>query len=124
MRRVLRGFLIGFAALALAGCGGSGSQDALEWSGEPYRYLDRTRGVLSLAGTVRNTTSDEVRLDPKKIRLLDADGRKVPAEVLVGAGGVTTIAPHGLGRVGARWTKGEPTRLDYGAGTLQLPPGL
>ena len=75
------------AAIALMpGCGGgkdAGQAGDLRWD-EPPRLLaasppDRDR-VLS--GTVRNTSLKLVRLDTKKVELLDAEGRPLRASVV------------------------------------------
>jgi len=103
------------ASALVVGCGGgSGLKGTLEWKGEPRRSGTQVRG------TVHNTTSHSVHLDPHGMRLLDSGGRKVRARFRVGderveAGAETSVR--------ASWRNGDPTRLDYGAGTLQLPSG-
>jgi hypothetical protein len=114
LRRVLRGLAIATASLAIAGCGGSGLKGTLAWDGTP----DRTANALR--GTIVNTTSNTVTVDPKTMRLLDDDGRKVAARIRLAK---TKVPPGGTTAVTATWRKGDPTRLDYGAGTLQLPGG-
>jgi hypothetical protein len=105
-----RAFLL--TTLAIAGC--SGLQGTLEWQGEPA-----IRG-RELSGTVRNTTSATVDVREREIRFLDDDGRSVKADKVhitdqeLDAGETT--------RIRASWRgKRTPTRLDYGAGTLQFP---
>jgi hypothetical protein len=111
---VRRGICIALAGLALAGCGGTGLRGTLEWSGSP------STGPQSVSGTVRNTTSHSVDLNPGAMRLLDKDGRSVAGRIEVGA---QRLAAHASTRLTARWKAGKPVRIDYGAGTLALPSG-
>jgi hypothetical protein len=116
--------VIALALAALAGCGGgSALKGTLEWQGAPERYFDHTRASNGVMGTLRNTTSHDVALDPKAMRLLDADGKKVRAKILLGRSGKTSLKAGGAAQLAATWQSGDPVRLDYGGGTLQLPPG-
>jgi hypothetical protein len=103
--------------LVIAGCGGgSGLAQALTWDGAP-RVQGRT-----VSGTVRNTTSHSVTLDPKEIRFLDPDGRSLHAKGVHVA--KPKLAAGETTRLSAGWTgKTTPSRLDYGAGTLSLSSG-
>jgi hypothetical protein len=113
--RVRRGLAIALT-VALAACG-SGLEGTLAWKGDPLRSSNAVRG------TVVNTTSNTMELDPAAMRLLDGDGRKVRARIRVGAGGKVSLPAGETTGVSATWRNGDPTRLDYGAGTLQLPTG-
>jgi hypothetical protein len=73
-----------------------------------------------MKGSVRNTTSHSVSLDPKSMRLLDADGRKVAGRIRTGA---TRLAAHASTTLRGTWRSGKPVRIDYGTGTLALPSG-
>jgi hypothetical protein len=103
----------GLVAVVLAGCGGgSAIEGTLAWSSDPVV------GPHSVEGSVRNTTSHSVALDPHAMRLLDASGRKV-------RGRFTVAQQHVEGgasvRVSATWRSGKPVRIDYGTGALALP---
>lgn len=83
------------AAVALAGCGGSGapsSDGALGWKGSPQvfapRDLPRDRVVV---GKVRNTSKRTIHLMAAQITIHDARGRR-----LRGAAGFTAAFAHGL----------------------------
>src|SRR3954471_21473811 len=67
--RMKRVAAIGLFALLLAACG-SGLEGTLAWDGDP------TLGPHSLNGSLKNTTSHSVAVNPKRMRLLDADGKK------------------------------------------------
>jgi hypothetical protein len=96
----------------LAGCGGSGIEGTLQWA-EPPSVSGR-----SLNGTLENTTSHSVTLEPKRMRLLNDDGKKVPARIRVDQSELGSGASTGLS---ATWKSGNPVRIDYGSGTLALP---
>jgi hypothetical protein len=98
--------------LALAGCGGSGLEGTLQWAQPP------AVSGHSLRGSVQNTTSHSVSLDPKSMRLLDDHGRKVGGRIRVTN---TKVAAGASTNVTATWKSGKPVRIDYGAGTLALP---
>ena len=111
MRRIVP--VAGLVALALAGCGGgSAIEGTLAWSGDPVV------GAHSANGSVRNTTSHSVALDPKSMRLLDADGRKVKGRVSAGS---DPLPAHESTTLRATWKSGKPVRIDYGTGALALP---
>ena len=98
--------------VVLAGCGSTALQGTLAWQGAP-RVQAR-----SLSGTLHNTTSHSVTLDPKQMRLLDDRGRRVAARIRTGTG---ELAQHATTGVTATWRTGKPVRIDYGSGTLALP---
>jgi hypothetical protein len=103
----------GIVLLALlAGCGGSGIEGTLQWE-QPPAVSER-----SLNGTVQNTTSHSVTLNPKGMRLLDDRGEKVAGRIRVGQ---SEIASGASTRLRATWRSGKPVRIDYGSGTLALP---
>ena len=104
---------VGIVALvALAGCGGSGLEGTLQWA-QPPSVSGR-----SVSGTVENTTSHSVRLDPKRMRLLNDDGKKVTGSIRIGQSSLGSGESTGLR---ATWKSGNPVRIDYGSGTLALP---
>jgi hypothetical protein len=99
--------------VALAGCGGSGIEGTLQWAQPP------SVSRHSLNGSIQNTTSHSVRVEPKGMRLLDDRGQKVAGRIRVKGSGQL---PAGAStRVTATWKSGKPVRIDYGAGTLALP---
>ena len=98
--------------VALSGCGGSGIEGTLEWDKPP------ALSAHSLTGSIQNTTSHSLSLDPKRMRLLDERGRKMAARIRIGRG---EIASGNTTSLRATWTSGKPVRIDYGAGTLALP---
>lgn len=102
---------IGAAAWVVGGCG-SGLEGTLAWERDPVVRAH------SLTGSVRNTTSHSVTLDPKAMRLLDGEGRKVPGRIFtseerLGKGATSSFR--------ATWKSGTPVRIDYGSGALALP---
>lgn len=103
---------IAIVLLALAGCGSSGIEGTLRWEQPP------SVSAHSLNGSIQNTTSHSVTLDPKAMRLLDDRGKKVAAKLHVASGKLASGASTSLG---ATWKSGNPVRIDYGAGTLALP---
>ncbi|MFL5893728.1 MAG: hypothetical protein ACJ76Z_01280 [Thermoleophilaceae bacterium] len=111
MARVLA---IALAAAVVGGCGGGGLQGTLAWQGQPQASSN------AAGGRVRNTTSHAVDLNPKTMRLLDADGRKVAARFQVGS---SRLPAHALTSLRVRWRAGKPVRIDYGQGTLAIPSG-
>jgi hypothetical protein len=103
----------GLVAVALAGCGGGGAiEGTLAWKSDPVV------GTHSANGSVRNTTSHAVALNPKSMRLLDADGRKVNGRISAGS---DPLPAHESTTLRATWKSGEPVRIDYGTGALALP---
>jgi hypothetical protein len=98
--------------VALAGCGGSGIEGTLQWA-QPPSVSGR-----SVSGSVENTTSHSVTLNPKRMRLLDDRGKEVDARIRVGQSELASGASTGLR---ATWKSGNPVRIDYGSGTLALP---
>jgi len=114
MRRVT-GLVL--ALVAVAGCGNSGIQGTLVWRTPPTVRAQAGRSPGIVEGIVRNTTSHGVRIDPRQMRLLDADGHKVKATIRIGR---PQLPPGGAAALGATWSAGKPVRIDYGAGTLAL----
>jgi hypothetical protein len=108
MRRVVA---LSALALALGACG-SGLEGTLAWDGDPALRPH------SLNGSLKNTTSHSVAVNPKAMRLLDSDGRKVASRIRLAAGdlGAGESTP-----LRASWKSGKPVRIDYGTGTLPLP---
>jgi hypothetical protein len=98
--------------VALAGCGGSGLEGTLQWA-QPPSVSGR-----SVSGTVENTTSHSVSLNPKSMRLLDDGGEEVDARIRVGR---SELASGDSTSMRAVWKSGNPVRIDYGSGTLALP---
>jgi hypothetical protein len=111
MRRFIP--IAGLVALVLAGCGGGSTiQGTLAWSSDPVVR------PFSVNGSVRNTTSHSVALNPKSMRLLDADGRKVKGRISAGS---DPLPAHASTTLRAGWKSGKPVRIDYGTGALALP---
>jgi hypothetical protein len=74
------------AALAVAGCGGSGGTLAgagsgpLRWAEEPLLFTPETLpGDRILTGTLRNDSVRRIRVDLPDVRVLARDGNPVPA---------------------------------------------
>jgi hypothetical protein len=111
MRRFLP--TAGLVALVLAGCGSGGAiEGTLAWKSGPVV------GSHSVNGSVRNTTSHSVALNPKSMRLLDAGGRKVKGRISAGS---DPLPAHASTILRATWKSGKPVRIDYGSGALALP---
>ncbi|MFL5840426.1 MAG: hypothetical protein ACJ77Z_08240 [Thermoleophilaceae bacterium] len=102
---------IAAAAFAVGGCG-SGLEGTLAWKSDPVA------GAHAVSGSVRNTTSHPVSLDPKAMRFLDSDGRKVAGRIRTGT---ARLAAHASTTLRGTWKSGKPVRIDYGTGTLALP---
>jgi hypothetical protein len=96
----------------LAGCGSGSFEGTLRWREDPVVHAGR------VTGSVENTTSHSLSLDPKGMRLLDNRGEKVAGRIRVGRFELPSGASTSLS---ARWKSGKPVRIDYGAGTLALP---
>ena len=97
--------------VALAGCGGSGLEGTLQWAQPP------SQSGRSVSGSIENTTSHSVSLNPKRMRLLDDDGKKVAGAIRVGR---SDLASGDSTNLHATWKSGNPVRIDYGSGTLAL----
>jgi hypothetical protein len=102
------------AVLVLSGCGSGGLEGTLAWTSDP------AIGSHSANGSIRNSTSHAVALDPKSMRLLDSDGRKVKGRIVVGD---DPLAAHASTTLRATWKSGKPVRIDYGSGALPLTSG-
>jgi hypothetical protein len=111
---VRRGIAVGLVVATVAGCGSGAIRGALDWKSGPQVTAQ------SASGVVQNTTGHSFTLDPKAMRLLDKDGRKVAARFGVGA---AELPAHASARLDVRWKSGKPVRIDYGAGTLSLNSG-
>ena len=98
--------------VALGGCGNGGIEGTLKWEQPP------SVSANSLKGGIQNTTSHSVALDPKSMRLLDDNGKKVAGRIRVASNDLSAGAST---RLNATWKAGNPVRIDYGAGTLALP---
>jgi hypothetical protein len=145
MRRAAMALVL---ALAAAGCGSGGASGPLGWSGAAETFTHPTLpGDRVLTGRLRNEGLRRVRVDIGDVRVLDADGEPVPAapvflqtfgKSLWSPGrGPETIPDSELLRTGriallrpgdevpftVAWhaRDGEPARVDWGGGSLEVP---
>jgi hypothetical protein len=153
MARAAAAALSAAALLGVAGCGGSGGQGAgdVHWVGSP-RVLtppDLPRDRV-LSGTIENGTLRRIEIKSADVRLVDAQGRRVPGIATFLGGYLHGLYPptrHPVGglppeeqrRIGlvARIEPGKrsplvlawrlkpgsqpPVRVQYGAGSLPIP---
>lgn len=139
---------LGLLAAVSAGCGGGGK---LAWQGQPAVYIPaRIPGDRILSATVRNSGSKPIVVQASRIKLLDGQGRGVRASAqFIRTFGHGLIFPDQKPRdeqplveqrrIGVQlllrpgrtaplivsWHQpagAPPVKLDYGAGTLPLPP--
>jgi hypothetical protein len=81
--RVARALALALAVTAVAGCGGGGDREpagSLRWKDDPT--LVRVGALPNdriLSGILRNDGRDRADLVAKKLKLLDAKGRRIPA---------------------------------------------
>lgn len=136
-------------ALALGGCGDSGRQAGgdLVWATRPHVYRQANDRVLT--GMVRNTTIQRLEIAAKDLRMLDADGDRIPASATFAAGylhgsypptrvpkeervaedrrlGLTvSLAPGAQSRLTLGWRQPRgtrrPVRVVYGNTVLPVP---
>jgi hypothetical protein len=97
--------------VVLAGCGGSAIEGTLSWEQPP------AVSARSLNGSIQNTTSHSVTLNAKSMRLLDDRGTKVAGRIRVDR---PELASGESTSLRATWKSGNPVRIDYGTGTLDL----
>jgi hypothetical protein len=135
---------------AIAGCGGAVKQPPLAWKDRPQAFRSKTlpqdRVVLA---TVRNASSQPLRLDAGKLVVRDAGGHRLvstvqfvaafshglygafqqpselPPEELTRRGLVVTLRPGASAPLTVAWRLAggarEPATVDYGSGRLILP---
>ena len=145
--------LVLLAAVALAGCGGDGerrgSGQGLIWDAEPSLVVpERLPDDRIVTGVVRNDSLRALRVEAKDLRLVDAEGRRIPGSAVFTNGYLHGLYPRArepqlsdaeLQRLGRRasltpgktvpltvsWREkkgaGPPVAIDWGAGTLPLP---
>ena len=139
--------LFAVIVIALAGFSGQGRTGPLGWSGDSELFTHPTiPGDRIVTGTLRNDGTHTIRVDIGKVRLIDGDGTTVPSapvflktfgKTLWSAGrGPQTVPDTELLRTGRialltpgeevpltiAWhdKDGEPTRIDYGEGSLPI----
>ena len=136
------------AAGLLAGCGGS---QKLGWDGPPRLYVPATLpGDRILMATVKNTGTKTITVKVPDLRVLDGDGRRVKASaqfIRAYAHGLifpdverradqplveqrrigeqVLLKPGRTAPLMVSWHQpkhGAPATVDFGKGTLKLPP--
>ena len=151
-RRVLVvALLVAVAALA-AGCGDDeAARDQLDWVDTPNVIVPPAlKSDRILRGDVRNDSGEPVRLEASKVRVYDARGRRLKASATFAAGYLHSLYPptrgpktlpdtelERLGRIAkieagdtgqitVSWRErpggGAAARIDYGSGSLRIPP--
>jgi len=151
-RRVLAvALLVAVAALA-AGCGDDeAARDQLDWVDTPNVIVPPAlKSDRILRGDVRNDSGEPVRLEASKVRVYDARGRRLKASATFAAGYLHSLYPptrgpktlpdtelERLGRIAkieagdtgqitVSWRErpggGAAARIDYGSGSLRIPP--
>lgn len=109
---------LGGVALIAAGCGDSSRQASgdLAWAGKPHVYRDANDRVLT--GMVRNTSIQRLEVDARDLRMVDADGDRVPGVATFAAGYLHGLYPPT--RVPKEARAAEDRRLGL---TVSLAPG-
>jgi len=150
--RVLVVALLVAAPLVAAGCGGDGDErDQLDWVDAPNVIVPPAlKSDRILRGDVRNDSGEPVRLEASKVRVYDARGRRLKASATFAAGYLHSLYPptrgpktlpdtelERLGRIAkieagdtgqitVSWREraggGAAARIDYGSGSLRIPP--
>jgi hypothetical protein len=135
------------AVFGVAGSGGGGTSGPVRWSGEAEVFqhptLPRDR---VLTGTLRNEGDRSLRIDLGDVRVVTDDGRVVPAapvflqtfghglwaagrgpqvwpdSELQRTGRIAQLEPGGEVPLTVSWhaADGEPARVDYGSGELEI----
>jgi hypothetical protein len=110
-----RGAELAWLSLALAlvvpafgGCGGGDSGPPLAWESAP-RLITTPTEARVLVGRVTNHSSGQLALSAKGLKLLDAQGRRLPASTIFLASFVKSNFPHNKGRL--RIPEEEQVRL-------------
>jgi len=92
-----RSVALAVLALAIAGCSGGGDNGApLAWQ-EPPRLITTPTHARVLIGRVTNGSGDELVLKAAGLRLVDSEGRRVPASAVFLASFVKSNFPHNKG---------------------------
>jgi len=151
-RRVLVLALVVAAAGLAAGCGDDeAARDQLDWVDTPNVIVPPAlKSDRILRGDVRNDSGEPVRLEASKVRVYDARGRRLKASATFAAGYLHSLYPptrgpktlpdtelERLGRIAkieagdtgqitVSWRErpggGAAARIDYGSGSLRIPP--
>ena len=92
-----RSAALALVALGIAGCSGGGDNGSpLAWQESP-RLITTPTHARVLIGRVRNGSGDQLVLKATSLRLLDAEGRRVPASAVFLASFVKSNFPHNKG---------------------------
>ena len=136
------------AVAGVAGSGGDGTTGPVRWSGEAdvFRHPTLPRDRV-LTGMLRNDGDRSLRIDLGDVRLLTEDGEQVaaapvflqtfghglwaagrgpqvwPDSELLRTGRIARLDPGGEVPLTVSWhaADGEPDRIDYGGGELEVP---
>ena len=129
----------------------AGAQNQLDWIDTPNVVVPpQLKSDRILRGDVRNDSGEAVRLEASKVRVLDARGRRLKASATFAAGYLHSLYPptrgpktlpdtelERLGRIAkieagdtaqitVSWRErpggGAAARIDYGSGSLRIPP--
>jgi hypothetical protein len=151
-RLLLVALLVAVAAAAAGcGGDDEGAQGQLDWIDTPNVVVPpalKTDRILR--GDVRNDSGEAVRLEAAKVRVYDARGRRLKASATFAAGYLHSLYPptrgpkvlpdkelERLGRIAkieagdtaqitVSWRErpggGAAARIDYGPGSLRIPP--
>jgi hypothetical protein len=136
------------AAAVVGVAGGGGAEGPLAWSGEPEVFRHPTLPEdRVLTGVLRNHGERRLRIDIGEVRMLDADGAPVPAAPvflqtygrglwaagrgpqvwpdgeLQRTGRIALLKPGGEVPLTVSWhaADGEPARVEWAGGSLQVP---
>jgi hypothetical protein len=151
-RLVLAVLLVALAGLAGGcGSDGDDARNQLDWVDTPNVIVPPAlKSDRILRGDVRNDSGDPVRLEASKVRVYDARGRRLKASATFAAGYLHSLYPptrgpktlpdtelERLGRIAkieagdtgqitVSWRErpggGAAARIDYGSGSLRIPP--
>lgn len=151
-RRLLVVALLVGAAIPAAGCGGDDEgRNQLDWVDTPNVVVPPAlKSDRILRGDVRNDSGEPVRLEASKVRVYDTRGRRLKASATFAAGYLHSLYPptrgpktlpdtelERLGRIAkveagdtaqitVSWREGPngaaAARIDYGSGSLRIPP--
>ena len=119
-RRSRQLILLAAVAAGLAGCGGGGSKQAIDWAAKPalVRPAELPHDRI-LIGRIRNQTDRELRLVAAVARVVDANGRALESTVRF-----ASAYGHGLYSYDQQPKEGDPEFEKRRLGEVAVvPPG-